>query len=83
MEVWISKELRGEMENALKKLPAKYKEVLEMRFFAEKSYEEISKVLKKPVNTVGTLINRAKKKLESVVKASRKSRQKNKRIQLR
>ena len=79
MEVWISKELRKEMEDALKKLPDKYREVLEMRYFAEKSYEEIGKVLKKPVNTVGTLINRAKKKLEVVVYASRKSREKNKR----
>jgi RNA polymerase sigma-70 factor (ECF subfamily) len=79
MEVWMSKELRNEMKEALKKIPDKYREVLEMRYFAEKSYEEISKILKKPVNTVGTLINRAKQRLESVVKASRKSRQKNKR----
>lgn len=79
MEVWMSKELRKEMEDALKKLPDKYKEVLEMRYFSEKSYEEISKALKKPVNTIGTLINRAKKKLGSVVDASRKNRQKNKR----
>jgi RNA polymerase sigma-70 factor (ECF subfamily) len=79
MEVWISKELRNEMEEALKKIPDKYREVLEMRYFSEKSYEEISKVLKKPVNTVGTLINRAKKKLEEVVKASRKSKSKRKR----
>ena len=79
MEVWISKELRKEMEDALKKLPDKYREVLEMRYFAEKSYDEIGKVLKKPVNTVGTLINRAKKKLEVVVYASRKSRERNKR----
>jgi RNA polymerase sigma-70 factor (ECF subfamily) len=78
MEVWMSKELRKEMEDALKKLPEKYREVLEMRYFSEKSYEEISKELKKPVNTVGTLINRAKDKLEKVVKASRKNRQKNK-----
>lgn len=79
MEVWISKELRHEMKEALKKIPGKYKEVLEMRYFQEKSYEEISEVLKKPVNTVGTLINRAKQKMESVVKASRKSRSKEKR----
>jgi RNA polymerase sigma-70 factor, ECF subfamily len=79
MEVWMGKELRLEMEDALKKLPEKYREVLEMRYFSEKSYEEISKILKKPVNTVGTLINRAKKKLDDVVHASRKNRQKNKR----
>ena len=76
MEAWMSKELRKELEESLKELPKKYKEVLEMRYFQEKSYEEISKILKKPVNTVGTLINRAKKKLENVVKASEKKRNK-------
>lgn len=79
MEIWISKELRNEMKEALKKIPEKYKEVLEMRYFQEKSYEEISRVLKKPINTVGTLINRAKQKMESVVKVSRKVRSKKKR----
>jgi RNA polymerase sigma-70 factor (ECF subfamily) len=79
MEVWMSKELRNEMKEALKKIPDKYREVLEMRYFQEKSYEEISKILKKPVNTVGTLINRAKKKLESVVKISRKCKSRKKR----
>lgn len=79
MEVWISKELRKEMETALKELPDKYKEVLEMRYFSEKSYEEISEKLGKPVNTVGTLINRAKNKLEKIVVNSRKKRQKNRR----
>jgi RNA polymerase sigma-70 factor (ECF subfamily) len=72
MEVWISKELRNSMEKALKELPEKYSEVLKMRYFEEKSYDEISRKLKKPVNTVGTLINRAKKKLLEVVKSRRK-----------
>ncbi len=72
MEVWLKKELRGEMEKSMKKLPVKYQEVLKMRYFSEKSYKEISKVLKKPVNTVGTLINRAKRKLEAVILVSEK-----------
>lgn len=67
MEVWLRKELRKEVEKAMKKLPDKYREVLEMRYFSEKSYEEISKNLKKPVNTVGTLVNRAKRKLENII----------------
>lgn len=70
MEVWLKKELRGEVEKSMKKLPVKYQEVLKMRYFSEKSYKEISKVLKKPVNTVGTLINRAKRKLETVILVS-------------
>ena len=75
MEVWLRKELRKEMEKSMKKLPEKYQEVLEMRYFSEKSYEEIAKILKKPMNTVGTLINRAKKKLENIISASEKENQ--------
>ena len=35
--------------------------------FSEKSYEEIGRTIKNPVNTVGTLINRAKRKLAAVI----------------
>lgn len=72
MELWLRKELRKEVEKAIKSLPKKYQEILEMRYFSEKSYEEIAKILKKPVNTVGTLINRAKKKLEIIILAEEK-----------
>jgi RNA polymerase sigma-70 factor (ECF subfamily) len=70
LEHWIKKELSKEVETALEKLPAKYKEVLILRYFSEKSYEEIGEILKKPINTVGTLINRAKKKLLDVIESS-------------
>lgn len=63
IDSWIAKELKKEMQEALEKLPPKYKEVLMLRYYYDKSYEEMSKVLRKPVNTVGTLLNRAKKKL--------------------
>jgi len=43
-------------------LDQKYKEVLELKFLEEKDYQEISDILKKPIGTIGTLINRAKKK---------------------
>jgi RNA polymerase sigma-70 factor (ECF subfamily) len=60
-------EIMKEIEWALKKIPKKYQQVLKMRYFQEYSYEDMSKILKKPVNTVGTLINRAKRKLSAVV----------------
>jgi RNA polymerase sigma-70 factor, ECF subfamily len=44
-------------------LPLKYKEVLLLKFIEEKDYQEISDILRKPMGTIGTLINRAKKKL--------------------
>jgi RNA polymerase sigma-70 factor (ECF subfamily) len=71
-EVWISKERKQDIQEALSKIPPKYKEVLILRYFSDKSYSEISKVLGKPVNTVGTLINRAKRKLLEVMKKSKK-----------
>jgi len=64
---WIRKELRDEVRGALDKLPKQYKEVLVLRFYFDHSYEEISEIIGKPKNTVGTLINRAKKKLIKVI----------------
>jgi len=44
-------------------LPLKYKEVLLLKFIEGKDYQQISDILRKPIGTIGTLINRAKKKL--------------------
>lgn len=51
----------------LEKLSYKYQEALVLRYLEEKSYEEISVILRKPVATVGTLINRAKKELQQLI----------------
>ena len=67
IENWIREESRLEVRGALEKLPEKYRNVLMLRYFSEKSYQEIGKIIKSPVNTVGTLINRAKKKLMTVI----------------
>ncbi len=68
IDAWLKKELKQEMDKALEKIPIKYKEVLMLRYYHDKSYEEISEILGKPVNTVGTLLNRAKKKLMEIMK---------------
>jgi RNA polymerase sigma-70 factor (ECF subfamily) len=60
---WVRKETNEEVNLALDKLPLKYKQVLILRYYSDKSYGEISEILGKPLNTVGTLISRAKKKL--------------------
>lgn len=70
VDAWINKELKNEMQSALDKLPSKYKEVLILRYFLDKSYEEMSEILGKPINTVGTLLNRAKRKLLQIIKMS-------------
>lgn len=68
----IVKEVNNQLLNEniwkiLDKLPAKYREVLVLRFLEELEYKEISDVLRKPVNTVGTLIRRAKKQFVKVL----------------
>lgn len=68
-ERWIHQEITKEIDEALEKLPPKYIQILKLRYFEEKSYEDIGKILAKPVNTVGTLINRAKKKLLEIVQS--------------
>jgi RNA polymerase sigma-70 factor (ECF subfamily) len=64
----IKKENAKKIRELLGKLSFKYKEVLVLRYLEEKSYDEISDILRMPVNTVGTLINRAKGQLEKIVK---------------
>ncbi|PIP28375.1 MAG: hypothetical protein COX29_01500 [Candidatus Moranbacteria bacterium CG23_combo_of_CG06-09_8_20_14_all_35_22] len=62
-KAWLRKEIGREVNMAMEKLPLKYRQVLALRYYADKSYQEIGKILGKSVNTVGTLISRAKKKL--------------------
>lgn len=74
-DIWLRKEKIKEVDAVINNLPAKYRQVLQLRYYSEKSYEEIGKVLKKPVNTVGTLISRAKKKMaEEVMKMEKRKR---------
>lgn len=56
------------IEEALKSIDQKYREVIVLKYIEDKSYDEISAILKKPVGTVGTLINRAKKHLYHAIK---------------
>jgi len=57
-----------QIRNALDKVPAKYREVLILRFLEEKSYNEISHIMRIPPGTVATLISRAKVKFKKVAK---------------
>lgn len=52
-----------EVTSALNSISEKYREVLILRYFEQKEYEEISDILKIPIGSVGTLISRGKKQL--------------------
>lgn len=58
-----SKELQEAVKKAINKLNKKYRQVIMLRFFEDKDYQEISFILKKPAGTVATWIKRAKDKL--------------------
>ncbi len=56
----IKKELTEHLQHCLQKMSLLYKVPLVLFYLEEKSYEEISDVLRIPIGTVGTRINRAK-----------------------
>lgn len=53
--------LKKVVEEVLAKIKPKYREPLLLYFFEEKSYEEISDILRIPTSSVGTLLLRGKK----------------------
>jgi RNA polymerase sigma-70 factor, ECF subfamily len=59
-----AEEKRKMVMQAVDQLDPKYREVVVLFYFEEKSYKEIAKILDTSTNTVGTLISRAKKLLE-------------------
>lgn len=61
------KYLQNEIRKALEWLDAKYRDPLVLKFLEDKSYEEISDILRIPVGTVGTLIKRGKQKLKEII----------------
>lgn len=52
-----------QLSRAMKKLEAKYRDVIVLRYFEEREYAEISDILRIPTGTVATLLSRAKKRL--------------------
>ena len=52
---------------AFDNLDEKYRSVLILKYLENKDYREISDILKKPMGTIATLINRGKKQLKAKV----------------
>ncbi|MEE9408231.1 MAG: sigma-70 family RNA polymerase sigma factor [Polaribacter sp.] len=52
----------------IKLLKPKYQEVIQLRYFQELSYKEISKQIKEPMNNVKVKLLRAKKLLAEIIK---------------
>jgi RNA polymerase sigma-70 factor (ECF subfamily) len=60
------KETIERVERCLKEIPLLYSEPLSLYYIDEKSYEEISDILRIPMGTVATRINRAKKIMKNI-----------------
>ena len=63
----ISKQYTDIVQTALKKLKPKYREVIVLFYFEEKSYDEIATILDSSTNSVGTQIRRAKHQLKKIL----------------
>ena len=66
-----TKSARAAVQEAVQSLETHYREVLLLRFFEEKSYDEISDILQIPAGTVATYINRGKAKLKELLKKNK------------
>ena len=64
----LERDVRRTLEGHLDKVGAKYREPLILYYLEEMDYKEISDILQKPLGTVATLINRAKKQLKKTIK---------------
>jgi len=53
-----------QVQRMLRRLPAKEREVVRMFYLEGRTYEEISTALNMPVNTIGPVLSRARKKLQ-------------------
>ena len=62
-----TKLLRENIDKVLTKLDLKYREALVLRYLDEKDYNEISDILKKPIGTVASLVNRGKQKFREIL----------------
>jgi len=56
------------IQKALDKLKTKYREVIVLHYFEEKSYQEIAEILNTSTNSVGTLLRRGRMKLQDILK---------------
>lgn len=61
-EAEVGKKMEGiKLRSAIARLDGKYRDVIVLRYLEEKSYDEISDILRKPPGSVSSLITRAKR----------------------
>ncbi|HXV13165.1 MAG TPA: RNA polymerase sigma factor [Candidatus Krumholzibacteria bacterium] len=58
---------RERIERAMAELDESYRTAIELRYMAEKSYEEIAELMRLPVGTVKTYVHRGKLELKKIL----------------
>ncbi len=61
------REKNNRLRELVSRLDQRYREVIELRYLAERSYSEISEIMGIPVGSVKTYIHRARKELKSMM----------------
>jgi len=72
LEELARQELKQEIRIAISKINYKYQEIIILKYIEEKDYQEISDIIKKPLGTVASRMNKAKAELKKVLRTSRK-----------
>lgn len=68
-ELWYNKEEKiTNLESSIQQLPQEYIKVLNMRYYLDMSYEDISNKMNVPIGTIKTWIHRAKNELKKQCK---------------
>lgn len=60
--------LKNNISSILAEMSPKHRELIVLKFLEEKSYQEISDILKKPLGTIASLMNKAKKEFRIIAK---------------
>ena len=68
-DILISEQHLAQLLSDIKQLKPHYQEVINLRYFQEKSYKEIATYLKEPMNNVKVKLLRAKKLLAQIIEA--------------
>lgn len=63
---FTNKEIKTRVNKCIGQLPLIYSEPLSLFYLEDKSYDEISDILRLPIGTVGTRINRAKSMMKII-----------------
>jgi RNA polymerase sigma-70 factor (ECF subfamily) len=70
LEELAQQELKQEISAAISQIDMKYQEIIVLKYLEEKDYQEISDIIKKPLGTVASRMNKAKAELKKVLLSS-------------